>query len=129
MAVRRNLMVGPTQGHHEAGHFWPRLTKSLLACVVLPVSTDLGSEMSASSCASVRSDMTPVASMIFCSGEVKSSQNFWCGALPRAPPLAAEASRGSAPHPARAAALDPLFAKKHIYFLHLISEPESPEPA
>ena len=82
MAVRRNIMVDSTQGLHEAGHFGPRLTKSLLACVILPVSTDLGSERLSSCAFCPVSDMTPVG-MIFCSEEVKSSQNFLRGSAPR----------------------------------------------
>ena len=69
MAVRRNIMVDSTQGLHEAGHFWPRLTKSLLACVILPVSTDLGSERLSSCAFCPVSDMTPVG-MIFCSATI-----------------------------------------------------------
>ena len=45
---------------------------------------------------------------------------FLSGAPPRAPPLAAEAPRGAAPHPARAHALDPLFTNPHMDSLHFM---------
>ena len=115
MAVRRNIMVDSTQGLHEAGHFWPRLTKSLLACVILPVFTYLGIEMSASSCAfcplCVHNGVATVA-VIFGSGRSKIVKISLRGSAPH--PAArrggfAGLSRGSAPHPAGATAPDPNF--------------------